>query len=53
MTSNARRSAAVFIAEEITKHGKFNPSHRIEVDDENGEHVFTLPFAALIAREGD
>ena len=42
----AVRAAREFAAEEITKRGQVQLRHRIEVEDEQGRPVFTLPFSA-------
>ena len=42
----AVRSAREFAAEEITTRGEVHLHHRIEVEDEEGRPVFTLPFSA-------
>ena len=42
----AVRAAREFAAEEITKRGEVYLRHRIEVEDEQGRPVFTLPFSA-------
>ena len=42
----AIRAAREFAAEEITNSGQVSLRHRIEVEDENGRPLFTLPFSA-------
>jgi hypothetical protein len=42
----AIRAARDFAAEEITSCGQISLRHRIEVEDENGRPIFTLPFSA-------
>ena len=42
----AIRAAREFAAEEITGTGQVSLRHRIEVEDENGRPIFTLPFSA-------
>lgn len=42
----AIRAAREFAAEEITSCGQISLRHRIEVEDENGRPIFTLPFSA-------
>lgn len=42
----AVRAAREFAAEQITKRGEVHLRHRIEVEDEEGRPVFTLPFSA-------
>ena len=42
----AVRAAREFAAEEITEGGQVSLRHRIEVEDENGRPLFTLPFSA-------
>ena len=42
----AVRAVRKFAAEEITNRGEVHLRHRIEVEDEQGRPVFTLPFSA-------
>ena len=42
----AIRAARDFAAEEITSCGQISLRHRIEVEDENGRPIFTLPFSS-------
>ena len=42
----AVRAAREFAAEEITKRGEVHLRYRIEVEDEQGRPVFTMPFSA-------
>ncbi|MCL6699615.1 hypothetical protein LZ496_12585 [Sphingomonas sp. NSE70-1] len=42
----AVRAAREFAADQITERGEVHLRHRIEVEDEQGRPVFTLPFAA-------
>jgi hypothetical protein len=42
----AIRAAREFAAEEIMGTGQISLRHRIEVEDENGRPIFTLPFSA-------
>ena len=39
-------AAREFAAEEISQRGQLNLRHRVEVEDEQGRPVFTLPFSA-------
>jgi hypothetical protein len=41
----AVRAAREFAAEEISKRGELHLRHRIEVEDEQGRPIFTLPFS--------
>lgn len=42
----AIRAAREFAAEEITARGEVSLRHRLEVEDEDGRPIFTLPFSA-------
>ena len=42
----AVRAARQFAADEITERGQVSLRHRIEVEDEGGRPLFTLPFSA-------
>ena len=42
----AVRAARQFAADEIVERGQVSLRHRIEVEDENGRPLFTLPFSA-------
>ena len=42
----AVRAAREFAADEIIKQGAVHLRHRIEVEDQQGRPVFTLPFSA-------
>lgn len=42
----AVRAARQCAADEITERGQVSVRHRIEVEDENGRPLFTLPFSA-------
>ena len=42
----AVRAAREFAADEIAERGHLSLRHRIEVEDENGRPLFTLPFSA-------
>jgi len=42
----AVRVAREFAADEIVQRGEVSLRHRIEVEDENGRPLFTLPFSA-------
>ena len=44
--------ARSLICEEVAK-GHLNLSYRIEVEDENGRPVLTLPFASAVRIEGN
>ncbi len=44
------QSAAALIGKQISNQGRINPSHRIEVQDEGRQKVFTLKFADLIGK---